>query len=154
MKSSLDQLLENHQVKRISHIGSTAVKTIYAKPIVDILVEIDTCEDMEEIALLIEQKGFIRMSSGNNRVSFNYGYTENGFAEKVYHVHLRYAGDNDELFFRDYLNEYPEIAKSYEQMKLKLWKQFEYNRDAYTEGKTTFIRFHTEKAKIKYKGRY
>ena len=29
------------------------------------------------------------------------GYTENGFADKVYHIHLRYAGDNDELYFRD-----------------------------------------------------
>ena len=26
----------------------------------------------------------------------------------MYHVHLRYAGDNDELYFRDYLNEFSE----------------------------------------------
>ncbi len=39
-----------------------------------------------------------------------------------FHVHLRYAGDNDELYFRDYLNEHIQIAKEYERVKLKLWK--------------------------------
>ena len=52
---------------------------------------------------------------------------------------LRYAGDNDELFFRDYLNEHPIVAKEYETLKLKLWKQYEHNRDAYTGAKTDFI---------------
>ena len=47
----------------------------------------------------------------------------------MYHIHLRYAGDNDELYFRDYLNEHPAVAKGYETLKLRLWKQYEHNRD-------------------------
>lgn len=54
------------------------------------------------------------MSSSESRYSFNWGYTEKGFADKVYHLHLRYEGDNDELYFRDYLNENPLYAKEYE----------------------------------------
>ena len=63
------------------------------------------------------------------------GYTDNGFAEKVYHLHLRLEGDHDELYFRDYLIEYPQAAKEYEQLKLSLWKQFEHDRDGYTAAK-------------------
>lgn len=34
-----------------------------------------------------------------------------GFAEKVFHLHMRYWGNNDELYFRDYMNDNPMIAK-------------------------------------------
>ena len=95
-----------------------------------------------------------RMSTEANRISLNRGYTESGFAEKVFHVHIRYVGDNDELYFRDYLNEHPQIAKEYEMLKLQLWKQFEYNRDAYTSAKTEFVRKQTLEAKKVYAGRY
>lgn len=39
-------------------------------------------------------------------------------------------------------------------MKLRLWKDFEHNRDAYTNAKTDFIKRHTEAAKQSYAGRY
>ena len=94
---------------------------------------------MEEIAHILEQNGFIKMSSEANRISLNKGYTKEGFADKVYHIHLRYAEDNDELYFRDYLNEHPDVAKEYETLKLQLWKRYEHNRDAYTDAKTDFI---------------
>ena len=66
---------------------------------------------MKEIARVLEQNGFIRMSDEANRISLNKGYTKHGFADKVYHIHLRYAGDNDELYFRDYMNEHTAVAK-------------------------------------------
>ena len=52
------------------------------------------------------KNGYICMSQSENRLSFNKGYTENGFAERTFHLHLRYAGDNNELYFRDYLIEF------------------------------------------------
>ena len=94
------------------------------------------------------------MSEEEHRISFNKGYTENGFAEKVYHIHLRYTGDNNELYFRDYLNENPETAKEYETLKLELWKKYEHNRDGYTESKTQFVEKYTLIAKEKYGTRY
>lgn len=141
-------------VERISHIGSTAIAGIWAKDIVDVLIEVSKDSDIEDAAKAIEGIGFIRMSTAENRISFNRGYTKDGFAEKVFHVHLRYFGDNDELYFRDYLNEYPQIAKEYELRKMQLWKQFEHNRDAYTSVKTEFVRKWTDEAKKVYAGRY
>ena len=94
------------------------------------------------------------MSTETDRISCNLGYTKDGFADKVFHVHLRYIGDNDELYFRDYMNEHVHLAKEYEMIKLRLWKLFEHNRDAYTNAKTEFIRKWTHKAKEAYAGRY
>lgn len=146
--------LPEHQIVRLSHIGSTSVETIWAKPIVDIMLEIPIETDMAIIRDLLLQNGYLLMSESQGRMSFNKGYTPSGFAKRVFHLHLRYAGDHDELYFRDYLQEHPAVAKDYEQLKLSLWKQYEHNRDAYTDSKTVFIRKYTEKAKKLYGRRY
>lgn len=150
----LQKALVDYPIDRISHIGSTAIKGIWAKDIVDVLIEIPKYIGIEEVAQVIEANGFIRMSTEDKRVSFNKGYTNDGFADKVYHIHLRYTGDNDELFFRDYLNEHPNIAKEYENLKLVLWKKYEHNRDAYTDAKTDFICRWTSEARKIYGDRY
>ena len=154
IEKTLSGLLSDQPVVRISHIGSTAIQGIWAKNIVDVMVEISQSADMRDMARILEQNGFIIMSSESKRISLNSGYTENGFADKVYHIHLRYAGDNDELYFRDYLNEHPVVAKEYETLKLRLWKQYEHNRDAYTNAKTDFISKWTAEARKEYGDRY
>ncbi len=154
MAAFLGEKLSSCNIIRISHMGSTSVKNIWAKPIIDILVEIAPDESITTVAKIITDSGFLKMSESEGRVSFNCGYTENGFAEKVYHLHLRCAGDNEELYFRDYLNENPSIAKEYEQLKLNLWHQYEQNRDGYTEAKTEFVKKHTADAKKRYGNRY
>jgi len=146
--------LPEHQIVRLSHIGSTSVKTGWVKPIVDILLEIPKAADMAVMRDLLLQNGYLLMSESEGRMSFNKGYTPSGFAERVFHLHLRYEGDHDELYFRDYLQEHPAVAKDYEKLKLSLWKQYEHNRDAYTDAKTNFIKKYTEEAKKLYGRRY
>lgn len=154
MEERLNSGLSGLRLVRISHIGSTAVRDIWAKNIVDILVEAAPSQDLEAAAGAIEKMGFTRMSSSGNRYSFQWGYTEAGFGEKVYHLHLRYEGDNDELYFRDYLNDHPEVAREYEALKLELWPKFEHDRDGYTEAKSEFVKKWTSIAKEAYRGRY
>ena len=150
--SLLMGILPHRERMRISHIGSTSVCTIWAKPIVDILIEVPDDSDMEFIKSILEDNGYLCMSRGNRRISFNKGYTENGFAERVFHLHLRYIGDHDELYFRDYLIENPDIAHEYERLKLRLWKEFEHDRDSYTDSKSDFVAKYTQIAKEKYDG--
>lgn len=123
------------------------IKGIMAKPIIDIIIATNTQSQLREIADLLNTNGYIIMSSSKNRISLNKGYTEHGFAEKVFHLHIRLKGDTDEIYFRDYLNAHAEVAKEYEELKLQLWKKYEYNRDTYTNSKTKFVNKYTQLAK-------
>lgn len=58
------------------------------------------------------------------------------------------------MYFRDYLIEHPDVASKYEKMKLKLWKEYEHNRDGYTNAKTEFVQKYTEKARLLYGNKY
>ncbi|WP_347103724.1 GrpB family protein [Streptococcus anginosus] len=139
---------------RISHIGSTAVQNIWAKNIVDILLEVRLAEELEIVKNILVENNWLCMSQSTRRISLNKGYTEQGFAEKVFHLHIRVVGDNDELYFRDYLRENHNVAKEYEHLKLNLWKKFEHDRDGYTDAKRKFVKRYTKVAKEKFIGRY
>lgn len=75
MERNLREMLPAGMIDRISHIGSTAIQNIWAKNIVDIMVEIPHSAHMEEVARILEQNGFNRMSSEAKRISLNKGYT-------------------------------------------------------------------------------
>ena len=152
-RSLLNQLPEG-LVKRIAHVGSTAIPGIWAKNIVDILLEVGSKEDLAVLVEILKEKGWRVMFQDADQCGLNKGYTDDGFADRVFHLHLRLVGDHDELYFRDYLLDHPEIAKDYEQLKLGLWKQFEHDRKSYTDAKTDFIQRYTQLAKQDYEGRY
>ncbi|MGL5257987.1 MAG: GrpB family protein, partial [Proteocatella sp.] len=61
---------------------------------------------------------------------------------------MKPLGDWDELYFRDYLRQYPAVARQYEALKLELKEKFEHNRDAYTYAKTEFVKEQSQKAKV------
>ena len=159
-KIEKDKLLDNFSdgtIIRISHIGSTAVPGIVSKPIIDILMELSPDSDKPKIADTLTKMQWILMSSQDEpyfKQSYNKGYTKYGFEEKVYHLHVRFPNDWNELYFRDYLIDHPEVAHEYVELKKKLKEKFEHNRDAYTEGKEAFVNKYSELAKLKYGDRY
>lgn len=132
---------------KLYHIGSTAINGIWAKPIIDILLEVPNDRSLEEIKMRIIANGYICMSDQNKRKSFNRGYTKEGYAEKVFHLHLRKEGDHDEVYFRDYMNENEGLKKEYEKLKLSLLPKYEHDRDGYTKAKTDFVIKYTNIAK-------
>lgn len=147
------KLLLGNSIKRISHIGSTAIKNIKTKPIVDILIEVDF-DKKNIIKETLLQNNYILMSEGVNKISFDKGYTINGYADKAFHIHIKKYGNCDELYFRDYLNDNEKQAKEYEKLKLELYDKYKPNRDLYTEGKQEFVNETVSLAKQKYKNRY
>lgn len=80
MVISLRESLCAFPVSRISHIGSIAIKGIWAKPIIDILIEFDEGSDLVSVADILTNEGFMAMSQSGSRISLNYGYTRNVFA--------------------------------------------------------------------------
>ncbi len=141
LKNLLPQNVEYH------HIGSTAIDNIMAKPIIDIIIAVDPLDEMQQVARVLQSSGYILMSSAKERISLNKGYTEMGYAERVFHLHIRLKNDIDEVYFRDYLNSHPDVAHDYETLKLRLCDRYKHNRDAYTSAKTAFVQKYTALAK-------
>lgn len=139
-KAALAVLLGN-AIHRIDHIGSTAIEGLLAKPIVDILLQVSDDSDPAQLKDALSGAGWLLMAEGSNYgdIDLNKGYTPDGFAEKVFHLHIRHRGDWDELRFRDYLVAHPEAASEYANLKRQLSVKYKYDRDAYTEAKTDFI---------------
>ena len=94
------------------------------------------------------------MNESVNKLSFNKGYTIHGYADKVFHIHIRKYGDCDELYFRDYLNENQWKAIEYEKLKLDSFNKYKKNRDLYTDSKSKFVKEVVNLAREKYKDRY
>lgn len=156
-KESLVHIVGKNNIARINHIGSTSVKGLIAKPTVDILLEVNNDCEVEALKEKLSNNGWILMSCSNDpelRMVFNKGYTKYGFAEKVFHLHLRYFNDWNELYFRDYLRLNKEVADEYGKLKLSLKDKYEHNRDGYTEAKTEFIMKYTKVAREKFGEKY
>lgn len=144
-------------VARVSHIGSTAVPGLLAKPTVDILLEVwgdaNACAVVDALAGI----GWLRMSGSDDeplKVGLNKGYTPQGFAERVFHLHVRRPGDPGELYFRDYLCEHPDACEAYASLKRDLAQRYERDRDAYTRAKGEFVVETTARARSLYGTRH
>ena len=122
---------------------------------VDILLELTAAAS---VALASERlkTEWILMSENREplKLAFNKGYTEDGFAERVFHLHVRRAGDWDELYFRDYLRGHGETAEAYGRLKQELLQKYCHNRDAYTAAKAEFVKKYTAEGRALYADRY
>lgn len=134
----LEELLAQF-APQIQHIGSTAIPGIMAKSIIDILVELSLKDNKAAIIGIMNNAGYILMNESDDRLSFNKGYTSNGYAEKVYHIHFHEVGDNNEVAFRDYLLANPQCAVEYQTLMLSLLPKYKNDRDGYTNAKTAFV---------------
>lgn len=155
-KNQLVESLKKENILTIHHIGSSAVEGLIGKPTIDILLEIEKVCDIAFLTEVLESMGWILTNQEKDpfKLHFNKGYTMKGFAEKVYHLHIMYGGDWDELYFRDYLRDNPDIAAEYGKLKIQLEKEYKHNRDAYTQQKSEFILKYSRIAKEKYQGKY
>lgn len=149
-KRVLEHFVGADNIRRVSHIGSTAVPGLPAKPTVDILLEIRWETDVEALKKAMLRAGYglnIRPETPPPHLTFIRGYTAEGFLGQAFHVHLRYPGDWDELYFRDYLRAHPEACDMYAALKSELAEDYKNDRDGYTEAKTGFIELAVESAR-------
>ena len=156
-KDTIISALGTNNMYRINHIGSTSVPGLIAKPTIDILLEIPTDADIPSLTAALISAGYICNTQPNNpapHLMFMKGYTPQGFRGQAVHLHVRFPGDWDELYFRDYLRSHPETAKSYGKLKQNLQLRYEHDRDAYTEAKTDFIQEATRLARKEMGNKY
>lgn len=132
----------------IQHVGSTAIKDICAKPIIDIAVGFCSLSSIKPYIGLLEEKGIIfRKEDVERQLLFVIGDFEKDI--RTHHIHFAEWDSvewNNYINFRDYLNAFPEYAKEYETLKKNLATEFFNDRGSYTAGKEEFIKKILEQA--------
>lgn len=154
-------------VIRIQHIGSSAVPGLVAKPIVDILLEIDGACKVNDMLEALKTIDFgVEMSTKSDnpfRILLTKGMTCEGFAEKVFFLHVRYLGDWNEPYFRDYLLAHPETALEYGRLKETILEDIRSGRiermpngrpNGYSQAKLAFVQEVSARAKREFGDRY
>ena len=125
----------------IQHVGSTSIKWICAKPIIDIAVAVRNLKDVERFIGTLNEYGVVfRRYYGPGQMFFVMGDFSNDI--RTHHIHFVEHDSkewNDYLNFRDYLNAIPEKAKQYESLKRTLFQKYADNRESYTAGKSELI---------------
>ena len=126
-------------VDGVHHVGSTSVPGLDAKPIIDILVGV---EDLESSRACFPALAGLQYSYAPYRAEQMHWFCKPDPKRRTHHLHLvpvaspRYR---DELAFRDRLRASPETAAAYAQLKHRLARRFENDREAYTAAKGDFI---------------
>ena len=129
-------------VVAIHHIGSTAIPGIYAKPVVDFLVEVRDIAEVDGRSPAMESLGY--------EVLGEYGIPGRRYFRKddregirTHHIHAFEAGSAEverHLAFRDYMIAHPVDAQRYSELKRKLAEEHPQSMDGYMDGKDGFIK--------------
>ena len=156
-KRRIEGSLGSGRILRITHIGSTSVPGLIAKPTIDILLEVDGGCNLEELKGMLLAQGYLfeeKLGNPPPHMMFMKGYTERGFQGQAFHLHVRYLGDWYEFYFAEYLRYSPETAGEYARLKRALRERFPNNREEYTDGKSEFVRRVTEEARERWGALY
>ncbi len=125
----------------IQHIGSTAVRGLAAKPVIDIQISVDNLAEALSHLQQLETLGYQRKLPDANipnlflckRVSDH---------EHNYHLHIVEESSDEQsrqIVFRDYLLDNFRGAQEYEALKRAMAEKFPDDRSAYVDAKTAFI---------------
>jgi GrpB-like predicted nucleotidyltransferase (UPF0157 family) len=127
----------------IEHIGSTAVPGLGAKPIIDIMLGVDSLSIVEARLEALEADGYRYVKA------FEMAIPDRRYFDKLegnpgrFHLHAVVkdaAFWTRHLAFRDALRADPALAQRYWKVKQRVAARFPNDRAAYTDGKTDFIR--------------
>lgn len=132
----------------VYHIGSTAIPNIYAKPIIDLLVEVKDISVVDEQNSAMESLGYEVMGEFGI-VGRRYFRKDNQHGIRTHQIHTFVSSSPEverHLAFRDYLIAHAEEAQSYSDLKRRLIEKNSQNMDEYMDGKDDFIKKVDQKA--------
>jgi len=136
-KQLLSEVLKEYFL-HIEHIGSTAVKDIVAKPIIDIGILIDSVDNVPNIIELLSKLQYSYQGE--------YGLPGRHFfiKGKPREFHLHIVDDNTDhwgkwLAFREILKKDEDVRRRYQDLKYRLLEMYQFDREKFTMGKSAFI---------------
>ena len=124
-------------VVAVEHIGSTAVPSLAAKPIIDMLAGLRTLTLPTDAVEAMDALGYEFMGENGipGRLFFRKG------RPRSHHVHAVLVGSDlwdRHLAFRDYLRSHADEAEGYAEFKRKLVHTVRGDRDRYVDGKDAY----------------
>jgi GrpB-like predicted nucleotidyltransferase (UPF0157 family) len=125
----------------IHHIGSTSIETLYAKPIIDILVEVSSITKVDEQNSSMQLLGYQCMGEFGIKER-RFFLKDNPDGIRTHHIHVFEVGSAQiarHLAFRDYLNVQIEDALTYSSLKRSLAEKYPHDIKGYMDGKHDFI---------------
>lgn len=129
-------------VVAVHHIGSTAIPDIFAKPVVDLLVEVRDVAEVDGRSSSMESLGY-EVLGEYGIPGRRYFRKENRQGIRTHNLHAFKTGSAEvqrHLTFRDYMIAHPEDAHSYSELKRSLAEQHPQSFDEYMDGKDGFIK--------------
>ncbi|HKR00539.1 MAG TPA: GrpB family protein [Pyrinomonadaceae bacterium] len=129
-------------VVAIHHIGSTAIPSIYAKPVIDFLVEVRDIAEVDDRSLAMKSLGYEVMGEFGI-TGRRYFRKDNQAGIRTHNIHTFEAGTAEverHLAFRDYMIAHPEDAQRYSELKRRLADEHPQSMDGYMDGKNGFIK--------------
>ncbi len=137
---TMRQILKEDVVD-IQHVGSTSIRGILAKPIIDIAVGVTDFAKMRAHDAELAAQGILyRKEERPGQILYIMGDPDSGFRTHFIHVVIwGSAAWNNYVGFRDHLNAHPDVAKRYSDLKEALAKPFAEDRESYTASKAALI---------------
>lgn len=140
--------LYKSKIKYIDHVGSTSIKNIKSKPIIDILIQTDDLKDfIDYTESNIEGETYTVKKEPTLGGDYLIRKEEDGKVKAFIHVYK--TGDMNgitSIMFRDYINSHEDEKRRYEKLKLELYNKYKDNRNKYTFGKDKYIKEVIQKA--------
>ena len=125
----------------IQHVGSTAIRSIKAKPIIDIAVGVADYDAVLRKNTELEHHHLI-FRFDERPVQLLYVMGDFIKDTRTHHIHvvtMHSAEWVKYINFRDYLNADEHAAREYEKCKIELAQRFSNDRSAYVNGKANII---------------
>jgi GrpB-like predicted nucleotidyltransferase (UPF0157 family) len=124
----------------VHHVGSTSVRGLHAKPILDILVSIP--DFSRGLALVSPLAGLGYEFRPAEEIPDRHYFRRLRGSVRTHHLSLAEPSSHHHrvtIAFRDVLRASPSLAAEYGALKLRLAGQFPRDRQAYIDGKTAFV---------------
>ena len=123
---------------QIEHIGSTSVKGLSAKPIIDIAVGVNDFNDVKNIIVKLESIYTVNFNEENDEILLIKEDSKKTYF-LIHVMRINSARYKNSIAFRDCLINNTEIKKSYEKLKISLSEKYSNDRKKYTKSKSEFI---------------
>lgn len=137
-----------HNAVHIHHIGSTSIPNIYAKPVIDLLVEVNDLDQVDGCNPAMAALGYGAMGA-YGIPERRYFRRDNAEGVRTHHVHAFLVGSPEvvrHLAFRDFMMAHPDCAQQYSKLKRDLAAQHPHDIDGYMDGKDAFVKAMEQRA--------